>query len=214
MSNYKNGNKTRIKILEASKKLFYENGYKNTRIEMIGKSIDKPKSLVNYHFHKKSDILVVIMQDFQQKIYDYVLSSLDCKHLIKYFVCNKAYYHLLNYDSKTTKFSQEVLNTTDRTIDTYKNFQRVFRDLIKYMKLDNITNDNLILKEISFLGSNRELMNNYYKGTLDMTLDDVINLININSCKLFGISNIKINEYSIKSDEMYNSLDFFNLKLF
>lgn len=214
MSNYKNGNKTRIKILEASKKLFYENGYKNTRIEMIGKSIDKPKSLVNYHFHKKSDILVVIIRDFQQRIYDYILSSLDCKHLIKYFVYNKAYYHLLNYDSKTSKFSQEVLNTNDRTIDTYKNFQTIFRDIVKYMKLENITNDNIILKEISFFGSNRELMNNYYKGTLDMTLDDVINLININSCKLLGIPNIKINECNIKSDEMYNSLDFFNLKLF
>ncbi|MFZ7131876.1 MAG: TetR/AcrR family transcriptional regulator [Eubacteriales bacterium] len=214
MSNYKNGYKTKTKILEISKQLFYENGYKNTRIEMIANAIEKPKSLVNYHFHKKSDILMVIIKDFQQNIYDYVLSALNCEYLIKYFICNKAYYHLLNYDTKTAQFSQEVLNTNDQTLDMYKNFQTFFRDIIQYMKFDNITNNTLVLKEISLFGSNREIMNNYYKGNLNMTLDNVIDLININSCKLLGIPNIKINECNIQSDVMYNSLDFLNLKLF
>lgn len=63
MASYKNGIESRNKIIDSAKKLFYEQGYKNTTMAMIADDAGIQASLAAYYF-KKEELLVYIHEDY------------------------------------------------------------------------------------------------------------------------------------------------------
>lgn len=59
---YRNGDDTKIKILEASEKLFLQKGYSKTTYIDIGKEAYINPSLIYYHFKKKSELLRLVIE--------------------------------------------------------------------------------------------------------------------------------------------------------
>lgn len=74
---------TKQKILEVSKTLFYENGYRNTTVRQIADAVGFSTSVLFHHFINKKDIFVNIIQQYRSNlvkiisIFDEDLSPID-----------------------------------------------------------------------------------------------------------------------------------------
>lgn len=124
MGKYKVGKETKEKIYEASKALFYENGYTNTTCLKIAKESGANVGLINYYYGSKGGLGI--------EVYNEIMSS------IKSRVSEK----LLELDIKITLLLQtavewRVLNNNMRF---NKNFSRFYYDLLS---------ENVLYKEQS-----------------------------------------------------------------
>jgi len=69
---YKTGIETKQTIIGCAKKLFRENGYKNTSVQMICRAAGAKLGTFTYYFPKKNDLLSPLYRDYMQKCIDYV----------------------------------------------------------------------------------------------------------------------------------------------
>lgn len=65
MTIYRTNSITKLYILEEAKKLFYDNGYKNTSISQIANSLDISKGLITYHFKTKFHLANTVYDDYR-----------------------------------------------------------------------------------------------------------------------------------------------------
>lgn len=205
--------KTSENIIIASKKLFPQHGYKNTTMDMIAKEASIRKSLVTYHFPKKQLILIHIMGTFLNTVYDYAKTTSNNNPLLSLFLTNYIYYNYL-YNEYNIEFSKGILNRKDRNdLLTYENFQVLYIDIVKYFNV-NISFNTLVLREIVIYGSTKEILNNYLLNIIDYNLNEIIEHITENTCRLLEISDHIIEEYKLETNKILPHLDFSHIHLF
>jgi len=68
MGRYKKGLKTKNKIIQASKSLFYFNGYRKTTVQSIADLADVNLGLISYYFKSKDNIAKSIFIRFLKEI--------------------------------------------------------------------------------------------------------------------------------------------------
>ena len=76
----KQGEQTRLNIIKAANKLFYQQGYHKTAFSDIVKEVDLSKGNITYHFKSKDDILQAVFQRRITKTKE-VLALWDKEHL-------------------------------------------------------------------------------------------------------------------------------------
>lgn len=194
MGKLKKGDSTKDTIKNVSRKFFYEHGYSNTKIQMITKDTGISRTLINYHFSSKEDILVSVMKDFLDEVYQFVDRKIPDDPLMKYFVFFDLYYKKWTSDRNMSAFLLEVLNRDNRVLQTYMNFDVIYRGLVKQFKL-RIDDRQLLLKEIAIFGANKEFLSNYLRGVMTVDYDILLENLISNGCKILGIPNIVINDY-------------------
>lgn len=74
----------RDKILAVSRKLFYEQGYNETRFSQIAEELGITKGLITYYFGKKSKIAMEVHTDYTRDIHNKVSSQLYSMHRNNY----------------------------------------------------------------------------------------------------------------------------------
>lgn len=115
MGKYKAGKETKEKIYEASKALFYENGYTNTTCIKIAKASGANVGLINYYFGSKGGLGIDVYNEFMFAIKTRVKEKLEAAHIETTLLMQTAVeMRMINYNMRTNKnfshFYYDILN--------------------------------------------------------------------------------------------------------
>jgi AcrR family transcriptional regulator len=213
MGTIKKGLTTKEKILVAARKFFYKYGYANTKINMITIETGISRTLINYHFSSKEELLIQVMKDYLDEIYTFVDEHVTDDPLMKYCVFYDLYYANWVSDDKMKTFLIEVLERDNRVLATYMNFDIIYRGILKQFR-SPLNDRERLLKEVAIFGANREFILNYTKGVITIPYDQFLENIIRNGCILLGIKNITINDYLKKYAVVSKNLDSSHLKFY
>lgn len=139
MATYLTGQTTKNKILECSKKLFYEKGYNDTSFTEICKQADVNPGSIIYHFNGgKSGIAKYIYNEIMQKHQGYAAEFFPNEDEIILMVLSLSIHQFLFFsDSKYRRFSYEYSSSslTQLTIEEYESIiPSVYHYVIKTME--------------------------------------------------------------------------------
>jgi AcrR family transcriptional regulator len=104
MGKYKAGKETKEKIYDASKALFYENGYTNTTCLKIAKASGANVGLINYYFGSKGGLGLNVYNEFMTDIKARVKEKLDLASIETDLLLQTVVeIRLINYNMRTNK---------------------------------------------------------------------------------------------------------------
>lgn len=109
---YSSGNKTKEKIIKATRILLYKKGFSNTTYDDISNATKINRALIPYHFKSKQQLGQIIYSQIITDFFSSLDSILDVKEFSADFVSTlhiTAYYQLLT-DSSFVQFVNELQN--------------------------------------------------------------------------------------------------------
>ncbi|ADV50495.1 regulatory protein TetR [Cellulophaga algicola DSM 14237] len=83
MSNMTKDEFVKNQIIEASKEVFKQYGYKNAKMEHIAKASGKGRSTLYYYYKNKDDVFRAFVNDFYQAMFDSFSSKLTRKNTVE-----------------------------------------------------------------------------------------------------------------------------------
>lgn len=106
MGRYQNGIETQARILEVSRKLFYQKGYDQTTFADICRETGTNQSAIHYHFKSKENLLQIIYADTVRKNNELVefYSDRSTGFLAKLFFDAEIYLYKVFHDENYRRF--------------------------------------------------------------------------------------------------------------
>ncbi|MDW7669968.1 MAG: TetR family transcriptional regulator, partial [Bacillota bacterium] len=145
MGRYKKGLKTKNKIIQASKSLFYFNGYRKTTVQGIADLADVNLGLISYYFKSKDNIAKSIFIGFLKEIELEVRKTYPDNEddvLPLYMVKERIFFEIILNNDNYQRFYREIINSNMvfTLLEDYveKNYNSI-ND-----KVNRINNKNLI----------------------------------------------------------------------
>lgn len=199
-------NNTQIKILEAAKEVYYEVGYSGATFQMIAKKSNTSRSVINYYYPKKQDILVNLLGNFLDSIHDYIKYLDKYNSLMTFMLTYTIYTKSMFVSEEAIKFHVDVLHRSDRDLGPYKNYNALYVDIISEFNI-NLSEKDLLYKEISIFGASSELLINYQNGNISVSAERIIEMILRDICNLLQLNSFAINNTLEQLWNEYSSLE-------
>lgn len=211
MALYQKGKDTKDKILEVSKKLFYENGYTNTSCKHICKEADVNLGLIHYYFKTKKNIASIIYTQFLVQVKKYVKNIMTYKfdnYELKYATAveNWIYYNLFLSNEKYRKFFYEICKG-NLLIDENTNIIESFYQLHVNTYNLNINTNEIKLIRVSSAALNMGLVEKYVENYFDMTIDELSEYKIRNVFRFMKLSESQIDDIVSESYKIYKKID-------
>lgn len=202
----KKTNKTQQKILSAAKKIYRRVGYTGSTFQMIAELSNTSKSLINYYYPKKQDILVDIMSRYLDTIHDYIASLEKYDTLMTFLLTKTLFIKSLLSDRETSDFYADVNTRTDRDLGPYLNYHYIYEAINKEFDL-GISEEAMMIKCITIFGSTNELLMNYRRKTISLDENQIIELILRDTCSLLQLNNFTVHKYMNELWHEYSLLE-------
>ncbi len=186
-------NATQQLILDAAKEVYKKIGYRGSTFQMLVDRSGISRSLINYYFPKKQDVLVAFLGRHLDLVVDTVSERYPHDSIMTYMLSISLYNDSLLKTESTRKFQADVLYRTDRDTGPYLNYDFLFREIIKEYNID-INEKDLYLKEVAIFGAMAEILTNYIKGRLEITFEKMCDTLASNALSLLKIPYFIINE--------------------
>ena len=206
-------NATQQKILTAAKKVYCRVGYSSSTFQMIAEESGTSRSLINYYYPKKQDILVDVLGRHLDSIHEYVLGLGRYNELMTYMLTNTLFVKSMLKTEETTRFYCDMLKRNDRDLSPYRNYNKLYIAIITAHNI-NMTEEDLLYKEISIFGASTELSFNYINHTITITEKELLEYLMHDVCNLLQISNFVIDRYLKDLWIEYEKLDKKDFPLF
>ena len=203
-------NKTQAKIIAASKEEYALNGYSSTSFQAIAERSGTSKSLINYYFPKKQDILITALGIHLEEISDYVSGLKRYDSLMRLFLVRAIYYESFMADEVWIKFDNDIQERAEKDINTYKNHFFLYKELADEFPLI-YDEETLFHKTISIYGLTRQLIMSYQKGEIETSFRKLIEHL------LWDTSNIlQLNNYTVHNhiSRLWDEFDGLSKKCF
>jgi len=199
-------NKTQAKIIAASKEEYAINGYSSTSFQAIAERSGTSKSLINYYFPKKQDILITALGIHIEEIADYVASLKRYDSLMRYFLVRAIYYESYRADELWKEFDSDIQERTEKEINTYRNYFFLFEDIAAEFPI-NLTKDELFVKSIAIYGLSRQLIASYQRDELSVSYRQVIEQMLWDTANILQLNNYTVHNYIKRLWDEYESLE-------
>ncbi|MDI3536144.1 MAG: hypothetical protein PWP30_626 [Eubacteriaceae bacterium] len=210
MESEKTGLATRDLIIQGCEELFYEKGYKETKFSLLSEKTGKPKSLINYYFPVKADLVKELVNRLIEQIADLVDEHVEDEPVIRQLVFNHIFYQVINIDQQTGTFIAEVLSRDERVLKLGDFFELFYYPLVETEKLDEA---HTFGRKVFIYGCALELLKNYFMGINRLNWDGLIVEINRLNLIMIGISTVDINGYLDAGRQAADRIDFSELRL-
>lgn len=197
------GLQTKISMINAAKKLFYQNGYKKTSAKEICEMANVNHKNFNYYFKSKDILLTEIYSDLYMKSYSFVESHItyELNSIEKNTIAAFVYYTGIFFDESTIRFQKEIYDQHSSTDYMGKNFKHVynqfFKDLGKELDPDEINNIRF-----AELGLRRELILRFIENPSNKTIYDVITTMHLYRGRLLQM------DENVTKAYLFNALEF------
>lgn len=203
-------NATQQLIIDSAKDVYKKIGYRGSTFQMIVDKSGVSRSLINYYFPKKQDVLVAFLGSYLDNIVDTVSERYPDDSILVYMLSIALYNKNMLKDESARKFNNDVIYRTDKDAGPYLNYDALFKDIVKEYNID-ITEKDLYLKEIAIFGAMTEISINYVKGRIDMTFEKMCETITSNALSLLKVPYFIING---KLDRLWPEFEKFSDKEF
>ncbi|WKY44701.1 TetR/AcrR family transcriptional regulator [Eubacteriaceae bacterium ES2] len=210
MESEKTGLATRELIIQGCEELFYEKGYKETKFSSISGKTGKPKSLINYYFPVKADLVKELVKRLIEQIADLVDEHVEDDAIIKQLVFNHVFYQVINRDQQTGTFIAEVISRDERVLKLGDLFELFYYPLVETEGLDEA---HIFGRKVFIYGCALELLKNYFMGIDRMDWQAIIVEINRLNLIMIGIPTVDINKYLDQSMDTVNRVDYSEIRL-
>ncbi|PKM70742.1 MAG: hypothetical protein CVU93_00520 [Firmicutes bacterium HGW-Firmicutes-18] len=211
---YKKGIETRNNIINASKSLFYLQGFNNTTVQKIADLASVNLGLLSYYFKTKNNIIKIIFTDFFEN-----LDNIVCD------VCNKEEDLILFYMAKE-RIAYDIIFNNPNNLRFFKETinEKVVIKIMEEYSLNNFININKkngynidinLIKCYSALenGGSVNIIKKYFSGDLTISYDDMVNVLIGCTPRLFGIDNDSIYKYVLRTKSLQKDIDSSRVKL-
>lgn len=208
MSSYKKSEITRDAVIDACKKLFYENGYIATHYNDIVAESGISPGLIHYHFKKKSNIAGIIYTNFLESNKSFVEGVLKENYDLQIgtAVEIRNYWNLFIKNEKLFRFFYEI--SKERIIvECFKEVGENFYNLHKKKYGLPINDEQLKLINISGSAFESEAIIALYEGYLNLSKNEVCEFAIRTVYEFMGIDYNRIEEIIKISAEVYKKLD-------
>lgn len=177
-------------ILLVSTNLFINQGYDKTTIRQIAEAAGIGRGHLYYYFRKKEDILIHILKQIINKIYDDVIESSNDTNeiMLSYALIQCIYTYTLVYNEKLFRI---YIQASDIEI-VRREAQNILIDLCKKkakeMNYDICEKDICLSVTIGFAGE-CELLKRFYNGDKNFDIDSIVRSITSTRLLLLNIVN-------------------------
>jgi AcrR family transcriptional regulator len=185
------------KILAASQHLFIEKGYKKVTYKEIANQVGISKSLLQYHFPQKSQLLEELMNDnFDSWIKTIPVSDLYTKLTVFLLM----FFHFISCNSQVDKFMSEIIDNNE----LFNSFMTFFSEWLTNSEFVKQGNDKFKAALLFTLSGGLQLFR--FKDKYQVSLDQVTHTIMTTLLKLVGKSAQTINKTLVNAEQNYEEL--------
>ncbi|HCX04587.1 MAG TPA: hypothetical protein DHM42_08860 [Clostridiales bacterium] len=215
MGRYRKGLKTKNKIIQASKSLFYFNGYRKTTVQGIADLADVNLGLISYYFKSKDNIAKSIFIGFLKEIEQEVKNTYpdNDKDIIQlYMAKERIFFEIILTQENYQRFFREIINS-NMIFNLIEDYVEKNYNLINE-KVKRINNKNLITAFAALeTGGRYNILRKYFRNTIDLELDGLIDILIGCTPRLFGYSNEDVSRFIEESKTYAEDVNKKNLKL-
>ncbi len=208
MAVYKTGEKSRNKIIETCKELFYLNGYKNTTYKDICEKADSNPGLINYYFKTKKKIAEIIYGNFyvdiKTAVENYMIKNYG-EYDLQVGTCLEIliFTDLAEKDENMNRFYYEMcLEGVEYDMKVFKYFFRLHVD--KYQL--PITEDQIRLIWVANTSIGIGIAKKHIEGYLQIPKEELFDFRIRTMYNSMGIGNEKIDDILKRTYEIYKDM--------
>ncbi len=200
-----NNNSTAAAIFEAATELFLEKGYKSVTLRDIASHAGVTLGLIPYHFSSRENLAISVSQKLMDNMYKMVYDT----ELPGYSTAEKLYiYTILSWQYmdnsvKHSRFFYELLQTTGAPMAPSSFFIKMTWRVIQEYGLDVTPKQNDIYL-IAMKGAERLLVLKRYYGEIDITREEIMNILLSNYFYNIGLGDEIIAKIIYRSQEFIN----------
>jgi AcrR family transcriptional regulator len=199
-------NKTQAKIIAASKEEYAINGYSSTSFQAIAERSGTSKSLINYYFPKKQDILLTALGIHLEEIADYVQGLKKYDSLMRFFLVRAVYFKSFQADPLWMEFDNDIQERTEKDLNTYKNHFFMFENIAAEFPV-NLSKDELFVRSVAIYGLTRQLVSSYQRGELSISFEKMIEQMLWDTANMLQLNNYTVYNYIGRLWDEYGKLD-------
>lgn len=214
--NVRKTNKTREKIYECSKTLFYRNGYNGTNMEAIAGAAGVPISLITYYFKKKILITAEIYSDFYQKIIEKVNEYFKANHL-ESSLLKQMVISYMEYDTVLNDFGNKrfYLQLREKNISFYS----LNKELVEKTFIDYINEYRLSLSKQNVdicIAMNSAVRGGFFKyyveNDLKLPIIEVVNILEGVLPAMLGIDRTEVDRTILNTQSIIKDIDYSDIR--
>jgi hypothetical protein len=193
--------------------LFYLQGYKNTTVQKIADLASVNLGLLSYYFKTKNNIIKIIFTDFLDNI-DNLISNCNVSDenlIVFYMVKERIAYNIIFKNQNNLRFYKEIINNNIvmKIMEEY-----TLSNFIKINEVKNLKIDINHIKCYSALevGGSYNILKKYFLGSIEISYDDMVNILIGCTPRLFGMDNDSIRSFIIESKKISESINYSSIK--
>lgn len=201
-----NNNSTATAIFESATELFMERGYKSVTLRDIASHAGVTLGLIPYHFSSRENLAISVSQKLMDNLYKIVYDT----DLSGYSSAEKLYiYTILSWQYmdnslEYSRFFYELLQTTGAAMAPSNFFVKMTWQVIHEYGLDITPKQNEIYL-IAMKGAERLLVLKRYYNELDITREEIMNILLSNYFYNIGLGDEVIAKIIYRSQEFVNN---------
>ncbi len=214
MEKMSKGMRTKMRILESAKKVFYENGYDDAIVQQIADESETTLGSLTYHFATKATIVDAIMSEYLSAIKERIQSTYKkdkLNHFKEHFFLTIIYYNNLLNDEKTKRFYYETHLNSALFDFLFRDIGSIYQGFIRDFNL-RITPSEFEAILIADLGARRASAMAFYNGQIQMSVNEFAAFLISNTGRMFSIQEDIIYESYKEALTFYGSQDFSDIK--
>ena len=211
---YKKGIETRNNIINASKSLFYLQGFDHTTVQKIADLASVNLGLLSYYFKTKNNIIKIIFTEFYESIDSIVCDVCDKEeHLILFFMAKERIaYDIIFKDPNNLRFFKETIhkNVVVKIMEEYT--------LNNYLTINKETGKNIderFVKCYAVLenGGAVNIIKKFFANEIQIDYENLADILIGCTPRLFSVEGNIIEDYILKSKELQKKVDYSKVKL-
>ncbi len=213
MRQYRSTPEMKKRILEAAKKLFYDQGYTDTYLEQIAKDCGISKQLITYHFQTKSNLANEVLKDYLKELKNTIIEKIYFnlgEYNVRYSTAVDFQLMLRMYrdDAKAYRFYKERLNGnfddifSNPTLNLYKLHNRQYK-----LNINNDMDEITMITYAAF-ASNEALITAYFSGKINCTFEQFSDYTTALQFRLMRVDEKEIDKILTESKKIIDKLDY------
>lgn len=209
------GKKTKQKIIDTTKRLFYENGYNNVYVKDITHQCGIAAGNFTYYFPTKDSVAVEIFSQYINHIFEFIDTNIcDIDHFYyKNLIMSLIFNINVFRDANIVRYYREVMHQRSHHYLLRMGIDEVYRFLLISFDI-HYDEDEYFYFTCADLGARHEILINFMDGNFhNMDVIKLVRVLHNNTSKLMGIPQDLFDTMFDKAISILNQYDFSKISM-
>lgn len=208
MPGYENGKQTYQKIMDATRSLFWEKGYTDTRFEDYYRQYGIRTGLVHYHFQKKEQLALVLYREIAQDVTKLIEALVPQNQPLLHYTM---LFHIMwDYYANCPEYARFVREALEIRVHAtaIKEPSVLWYRAINTQYALGLSETQLQIRALATVGGQVEIIHAYLSGELDLNASELAEYDVTNALQMLGIPANEIAEALVQAKALAESHHF------